>query len=125
MTTVLVAEDDPDIRGLVVLKLEQAGFDVWAFGDGASALTRARAEPPDIAVLDVATPGMSGVDVCRQLRTHEETLETAVILLTGPGRSGDVMRGLAAGADDYVLKPFSPRDLVDRVRALLSVAPVG
>jgi len=125
MATVLVAEDDLDIRDLVVLKLEQAGFEVTAFGDGSAALATARRQVPDVAVLDVAMPGLSGVDVCRALRADPDTLDTAVILLTGLTRGSDVMRGLAAGADDYVLKPFSPRDLVDRVRALLSLASVG
>ena len=122
MPTVLVAEDDPDIRALVVLKLEQAGFDVRAYGDGLSALAAAQGNPPDVAVLDVEMPGMSGTDVCRMLRTNDDTRDMAIILLTGLVRETDIMRGLAAGADDYVLKPFSPRDLIDRVKVMLDRA---
>ena len=120
MTAILIADDDPDIRDLVVFKLEQAGFAVTAVDDGVAALSAARDDPPDLAVLDVMMPGMSGIDVCRQLRADQRTAGLPVILLTARAQEGDVEVGFGAGADDYVVKPFSPRELVSRVEAVLA-----
>jgi DNA-binding response OmpR family regulator len=117
---VLVAEIDTDLRNLVVFKLEQSGYEVVAANDGREALSAARALPPDLAVLDSYLPGMSGLEVCRQLRSDQALRGTPVILLTAvpPDRAAD--QELAAGADDYLLMPFTPRELVTRVRALLA-----
>jgi DNA-binding response OmpR family regulator len=120
MTTVLVADDDIDIRDLVVFKLKQAGYTVVAVGDGPAALGAARTAAPDLALLDVMMPGMSGVDVCRELRADPATARMPVILLTARVMEADVETGFAAGADDYVVKPFSPRELVSRVQAVLT-----
>ena len=120
MTAVLVAEDDSDVRELVAFKLEQAGFDVIAVDDGPSALTAAQRHHPDLAVLDVAMPGMSGLDVCRMLRADPATAGMLIIMLTARVQEQDVEGGFTAGADDYVTKPFSPRELVSRIQALLS-----
>jgi len=120
MTAILIADDDPDIRDLVVFKLEQAGFAVTAVDDGVAALSAARDDPPDLAVLDIMMPGMSGIDVCRQLRADQRTAGLPVILLTARAQEGDVEVGFGAGADDYVVKPFSPRELVSRVEAVLA-----
>jgi DNA-binding response OmpR family regulator len=120
MTAVLIADDDPDIRDLVAFKLEQSGFDVTAVEDGLSALAAARKQTPDLALLDVMMPGMSGVDVCRQLRSDPATAALPVILLTARAQEGDVEVGFGSGADDYVIKPFSPRELVNRVEAVLA-----
>jgi DNA-binding response OmpR family regulator len=120
MTTVLIADDDKDIRDLVVFKLEQVGFTVVAVADGPSALAAAKQDTPDLAVLDVMMPGMSGVDVCRELRADDATAGLPVILLTARAMEADVQTGFAAGADDYVVKPFSPRELVSRVQAVLA-----
>ena len=120
MTTVLVADDDPDIRELVAFKLEQAGLEVTVAEDGPAALRAAQAAVPDVAVLDVTMPGLSGIDVCRALRGEPATAGVAVILLTARAMEADVAAGLGAGADDYVVKPFSPRELMSRVEAVLS-----
>jgi DNA-binding response OmpR family regulator len=120
MATVLLAEDDADIRFLVTFKLEQAGHEVRGFGDGLSALADAREHPPDLAVLDVTMPGMSGLDVCRGLRGDPVTAAVPVIILTACAEEADIAAGFAAGADDYIIKPFSPRDFVMRVKAVLA-----
>jgi DNA-binding response OmpR family regulator len=120
MTAILVADDDMDIRDLVAFKLEQSGFDVTAVDNGLAALTAARLEPPDLVVLDVMMPGMSGIDVCRELRNDRSTSGLPIILLTARAQEGDVEVGFGAGADDYIVKPFSPRELVKRVEAVLA-----
>jgi len=122
VTTVLVADDDSDIRELVSFKLGQAGYEVLAVGDGAEALEAARAHRPDLAILDLMMPGLSGLDVCSQLRREEATAAVPVIMLTAKAQEQDVATGFAAGADDYVVKPFSPRELVSRVQAVLARA---
>lgn len=121
MTTVLVADDDQDIRELVELKLSSAGYDVLTVGDGQAALDALMARQPDVAVLDVMMPVMSGTDVLRALRqrTGDGLRETKVILLTAKAQEADVEIGFALGADDYVVKPFSPRELLSRVQAVL------
>ncbi|MER7002575.1 response regulator [Dactylosporangium sp. NPDC000555] len=120
MTAILVADDDMDIRDLVAFKLEQAGYDVVAVDNGLAALTSATENPPDLVVLDVMMPGMSGIDVCRQLRQEQGTKALPIILLTARAQEGDVEVGFGAGADDYIVKPFSPRELVSRVEAVLA-----
>jgi two-component system phosphate regulon response regulator PhoB len=120
MTAILIADDDPDIRDLVAFKLEQAGFDVTAVDNGLAALSAAQQAPPDLVVLDVMMPGMSGIDVCRELRNQASTSLLPIILLTARAQEGDVEVGFGAGADDYVVKPFSPRELVSRVEAVLA-----
>jgi len=123
MATVLLAEDDADIRFLVTLKLTQAGYQLRAFSDGLSALADAREHAPDLAILDVMMPGMSGLEVCRELRKDPATADIPVILLTALAHEAAIMAGDAAGADDYIVKPFSPRDLAMRVGALLAQVP--
>ena len=120
MTVVLVADDDADIRDLVVFKLEQAGLEVIAVEDGETALEEARARQPELAVLDISMPGLSGIDVCRMLRADPATAGMLIIMLTARVQEQDVEGGFSAGADDYVTKPFSPRELVSRIQALLS-----
>ncbi|MFC4061860.1 response regulator transcription factor [Planomonospora corallina] len=122
MATILVAEDDADIRDLIVFKLEQIGHTVVPVGDGRSALSKAHDQAPDIVLLDVMMPGMSGIDVCRELRKDQQTAELPIILLTARAQERDVSVGLAAGADDYIVKPFSPRVLADRVQSVLTRA---
>ncbi|WP_449064128.1 response regulator transcription factor [Planomonospora algeriensis] len=120
MATILIAEDDADIRDLVVFKLEQGGHTVIPVGDGRSALRTAREQDPDIVLLDVMMPGMSGIDVCRELRRDAQTAELPIILLTARAQESDVENGLTAGADDYIVKPFSPRVLAERVQSVLT-----
>jgi two-component system phosphate regulon response regulator PhoB len=122
VTVVLVADDDADIRDLVAFKLEQAGLDVIVVEDGQAALEQARARQPALAVLDVSMPGLSGIDVCRMLRGDPVTAAMLIIMLTSRVQEQDVEGGFSAGADDYVTKPFSPRELVSRIQALLSRA---
>ena len=122
MKDVLIADDDADIRDLVAFKLEQADLEVIAVRDGLAALEAARTERPTVVVLDVSMPGMSGLDVCRMLRADPDTQDMLVIMLTARVQERDVEGGFSAGADDYVTKPFSPRELVSRVQAMLARA---
>lgn len=119
VTSVLVADDDRDIRELVSFKLQAAGYDVVTASDGTDALAQVIAQRPDVAVLDVMMPGLSGTDVLRAVRAHPEVGGTRVILLTAKAQEQDVAAGFALGADDYVVKPFSPRELLSRVQAVL------
>jgi DNA-binding response OmpR family regulator len=114
--TVLVVDDEPKIVDVVREYLEHAGFSVRTAGDGPAALERARALAPDLIVLDLGLPGLDGLDVARQLR---RTSRVPVIILTARGDEVDRIIGLELGADDYLVKPFSPRELVARVRAVL------
>ena len=120
MTRVLVADDDPDILDLIRFKFEAAGLVVTAVGDGQAALSHALAEPPDLVVLDVMMPGLTGLEVCSALRDTPATARVPIILLTARAQEADVTRGLGVGADDYVVKPFSPRELLGRVQAVLA-----
>jgi DNA-binding response OmpR family regulator len=117
--TVLVADDDPDIQNLVVLRLERSGFRVLRASDGQEALDLALSELPDLAVLDITMPKLDGCEVTRSLRAHAETVAMPVILLTARVQDDDVERGMAAGATDYVKKPFSPQELGVRVTSIL------
>ena len=113
---VLVVEDDPTISEVVVRYLEREGLDVEAVADGRDALDAAAAHWPDLVVLDLMLPGMDGLEVCRRLRARAPV---PVIMLTARGDEEDRVLGLELGADDYVVKPFSPRELTARVRAVL------
>ena len=116
---VLVADDEDDIRGLVGLAVRKAGCTLAAsVADGTSALAAARADVPDLAVLDVSMPGSTGLEVCTALREDPATAGVRVLLLSAGASADDVARGLAAGADAYLAKPFGIADLVARVREL-------
>jgi two-component system, OmpR family, alkaline phosphatase synthesis response regulator PhoP len=116
MTTILVVDDEPKITRLVRDYLESAGFAVITAGDGQEAVMRARTERPDLVVLDIGLPLLDGLDVTRRLRRDGEV---PIIMLTARDDETDKLIGLELGADDYVTKPFSPRELVARVRAVL------
>ncbi|MQS15448.1 response regulator transcription factor [Streptomyces kaniharaensis] len=121
MAHVLVADDDTDIRDLVVYKLTRTGHQVTAVEDGLAALTAAHDDDTvDLVLLDIRMPKMSGLDVCRALRAEPGTQSLPVILLTARSQEGDIETGFAAGADDYITKPFSPRELSSRVQAVLA-----
>lgn len=120
MTTVLVVDDDPDVCDLVRYKLEQSGFDVRRASDGDQALREVAAEVPDLVLLDIMMPGMSGLEVLEHWRANGATEKLPVIMLTAKAQENDVERGFELGADDYVIKPFSPRELARRVSAVLS-----
>jgi DNA-binding response OmpR family regulator len=126
MTTqhlVLIADDDPDIRMLVRLRLERSGFTVVAANDGLEALQLAAECDPVLAILDVTMPGLSGVEVTRALRERNATFP--IILLTAHAQAADVAAGTSAGANAYVTKPFSPQELESRVRALTECLTVA
>lgn len=119
---VLVADDDEDILQLVVLRLSRSGYDVLSASDGPTAIQLAAAHHPDVAVLDVSMPGIDGLAVIETLRADPATASMPILLLTARVQPADVERGLAAGADDYVTKPFSPELLAQRVASLLEIA---
>jgi DNA-binding response OmpR family regulator len=114
--TVLVVDDEPPIVELVTGYLEREGWSVTSAEDGMGALDAVRRLDPDVVVLDVMLPGLDGVEVCRRLRTFSDAY---VVMLTARGEEIDRIMGLTVGADDYLVKPFSPRELVARIKALL------
>ena len=116
---VLVADDDPDILDLVRYRLERSGYDVATARDGLEAVQLAGELSPSLAVLDVMMPSLNGFEVTRRLREDPATREIPVILLTARAQEADVQEGFEAGADDYIRKPFSPRELSARVQAVL------
>jgi two-component system phosphate regulon response regulator PhoB len=120
MSTILLAEDDPDIRHLVSFTLVRAGFEVVAVVDGSAALHEARRQPPGLIILDVLMPRLSGIDVCRALRSDRHTAAVPVIMLTARARPQDLAHAYAAGATAYVVKPFLPRDLLTQVETVLA-----
>jgi two-component system, OmpR family, alkaline phosphatase synthesis response regulator PhoP len=116
MKTVLVVDDEPKITQLVRDYLERAGYGVHVAADGKSALSLARTEKPDLVILDLGLPQLDGLDVTRELR---KSSDVPIIMLTARGEESDKLVGLELGADDYVTKPFSPKELVARVRVVL------
>lgn len=114
--TVLIVDDDPDIRNLLTASLEMEGFDAIALPDGQQCLAQFDSIAPDLVVLDVLMPGMSGTELCRELRQRSDV---PILFLSGRGEDIDRIIGLELGADDYMSKPFNPRELVARVRAIL------
>jgi two-component system phosphate regulon response regulator PhoB len=115
----LLVEDDRALADLVTFHFERAGYAVTRTGDGEEALILVDEVRPDIILLDWMIEGISGLEVCRRLRRTPETANVPIIMLTGRGEEADRVRGLETGADDYVTKPFSPRELVARVKAVL------
>ena len=120
MARIVVADDDVDIRELVEFKLSTLGHDVVAVSDGQAAIDACQAQRPDLAVLDVMMPGVSGLEAVRAIRADPALAGLPVILLTARAQESDVETGFDSGADDYVTKPFSPRELAARVQALLA-----
>src|SRR5690606_8989682 len=116
---ILVVDDEPDILELVRLALVEAGFAVETAASGAAALAALRRAPPALVVLDLMLPDVSGTELCRMIRARPEWAGVLVLMLTAKGDEVDRIVGFELGADDYVTKPFSPRELVLRVRALL------
>ena len=116
---IFVVEDEEDIALLIRHNLEAAGYDVQTFLNGSAVLGEARREHPSLFVLDVMLPGMNGFDLCRQIRTTQELARTPVIFLTAKTEEADRVRGLELGGDDYITNPFSPRELIARVRTVL------
>lgn len=117
--TILVIEDDDDIRRLVSLTFGKEGYKVIEAASGEDGLKKAAVSPPDLVVLDLMLPGLDGLEVCRLLKRGEATQTTPIVMLTAKGEESDIVAGLELGADDYITKPFSPRVLVARIRAVL------
>jgi two-component system alkaline phosphatase synthesis response regulator PhoP len=124
---VLIIEDDRDIVELVRYNLAQDGFHVTAASDGAAGLAQVKKSPPDLLLLDLMLPKLSGLEVCKAIRRDHDLNRLPVLMLTARGEESDRIIGLELGADDYVTKPFSPRELVARIKALLrrAEAPGG
>jgi phosphate regulon transcriptional regulator PhoB len=127
MGTILIVEDERDIAELVKYHLEKAGLSARIVGDGKQALDLIARDLPDLLVLDLMLPGMDGVELCRRLRANSATQSLPIIMLTARAEEVDRIVGLEMGADDYVPKPFSPRELVARVKAVLrrTAAPIA
>jgi DNA-binding response OmpR family regulator len=119
MPKILIVEDDQDIAALIAHYLEKAGHTRDIVGDGGRALAVARDAPPDLVILDLMLPGLNGLEVCRALRADNRTAAVPIVMLTARGEESERILGLDSGADDYVVKPFSPNELMARVRALL------
>ena len=119
MARVLIVEDDGDIAALISLYVEKAGYASERVSDGVQALTRARETAPDLVILDLMLPGLNGLEVCKALRADNRTAALPILMLTARGEESERILGLDVGADDYVVKPFSPNELMARVRALL------
>lgn len=115
----LIVEDDADIGQLVARYLQKAGFVATVLTSGRDVMAQARREPPDVVLLDVMLPGMNGLELCRALRSDTATALVPIILLTARDGEEERIAGLETGADDYITKPFSPKEVVARVRALL------
>ena len=122
---VLVADDEEDIRALVAFRLQRAGYDVITAANGEEALLLATTRLPDLVVLDMMMPKGTGLEVTRSLRGQDTTKDIPVILITARAQEADVASGFEAGVDDYVKKPFSPKDLQLRVQALLERPPAA
>jgi phosphate regulon transcriptional regulator PhoB len=125
MKRILIIEDDKDIVELVRYNLEKEGFQVSSEDDGLNGLAQAKKSPPDLLVLDLMLPRLLGLEICKELRRSEKVGRVPILMLTARGEEADRIVGLELGADDYVSKPFSPRELVARVKALLRRSETG
>jgi len=120
MTKILVAEDEPDIRELVTFMLRFAGYEVVAAANGEDAVLTAARELPDLVLLDVRMPRMTGYEACRLMRANPDLRNVPVVFLSAKGQDTEIRSGMDAGAEEYLLKPFSPMDLTNRVRTILA-----
>jgi len=116
---ILVVDDEPDIQELLRYNLRKEGYEVTCVGSGETALETVRAAPPDLILLDLMLPGLGGLDCCRVLKSDASTQHIPVVMITARGEDSDVVAGLDLGADDYVTKPFSPRVVTARIKAVL------
>ena len=119
MAKILIAEDERDIRELVNFSLQFGGFTVVQAANGAEAVELARKELPDLILMDVRMPKMTGYEACRQMKALPELRDTPVVFLSAKGQEGEIQTGLEAGAEEYILKPFAPDELVKQVQAVL------
>jgi len=116
---VIVVEDEKDLADLIALHLRREHYQVSTYGDGSVGLAAIERDRPDLVVLDLMLPGLDGLEICRRIRRNEALASMPILILTARGEEADVVTGLEVGADDYVVKPFSPRVVVARVRSLL------
>lgn len=121
---IVVVEDEPDIFEIMEYNLKREGYEVQGCLDGAEGMEMVRRERPDLVLLDLMLPGMSGLDICRALKTEELTRNIPIVIVTAKNTESDVVLGLGLGADDYIAKPFSPRELIARVQAVLRRGPL-
>lgn len=121
--TILIADDEPNILLSLEFLMQREGYRVLVARDGQQALDTILQQRPDLVLLDVMMPFKSGFDVCQAVREHDELAGIRILMLTAKGRDTDMAKGLALGADDYMTKPFSTRELVDKVRSLLGAQP--
>lgn len=119
MNRVLIVEDDPDISSVVDFNLRKEGFETEVAPQGSTALRIVREHPPDVMLLDLMLPDIPGLDVCREVRNSTSNRRVPILMVTAKGQEADRLAGLESGADDYIVKPFSMRELVLRVRAVL------
>ncbi len=120
MTKIMIAEDERDIRELVTFSLRSlGGFEVVQAANGAEAVERATAERPDLILMDVRMPKMTGYEACKKLKEIDTTRDIPVVFLSAKGQESEIQQGLAVGAEEYILKPFAPDELVDQVRSML------
>jgi DNA-binding response OmpR family regulator len=119
MARILIAEDERDIRDLIAFTLRFAGHEVIAAANGEEALNMALETIPDLILLDVRMPRMTGYEACRQIKAEDKTSNIPVVFLSAKGQESEVQTGLDAGATEYILKPFSPDNLTERIRAIL------
>ena len=116
---VVVVEDEADIREVLEHNLTREGFQVYSAADGEKGLRLVKEKLPDLVLLDLMLPGLDGLDVCRKMKADPETSSIAIVMVTAKGEESDIVLGLGVGADDYVSKPFSPKELIARVKAVL------
>jgi len=116
---IVVIEDEPDIQEVIEFNLSREGFSVVTASNGEEGVQRVVREAPDLVLLDLLLPGLDGIEVCRKLKMDPVTRQVPIIMVTAKGEESDVVLGLGVGADDYITKPFSPKELVARVRAVL------
>jgi two-component system alkaline phosphatase synthesis response regulator PhoP len=122
MAKILVAEDEPDIRELLAFTLKYGGFDVVTAANGLEAVEQAQKNKPDMILLDVRMPRMTGYEACKVLKEKPETASIPIVFLSAKGQEAEVERGIEAGAVDYILKPFAPDTLISQIKKLLDKA---
>jgi DNA-binding response OmpR family regulator len=120
MARILIAEDERDIRELITFTLKFAGHEIYPTSNGEEAYQMASQVLPDLIILDVRMPRMTGYEVCEQIKANTETKDIPVVFLSAKGQESEVKMGIEAGADEYILKPFSPEQLVERVKSILT-----
>ena len=120
MAKIVIAEDEPDIRELIAFTLRFAGYEVITGSNGEEGYQLTKSERPDLVMLDVLMPKLTGYEACKRIKSEPELAATPVIFLSAKGQENEIEQGLAAGAEEYLLKPFAPDQLVDRVKAVLA-----